>query len=897
MQARRTFRRVAVIAVAIVILAPLAVIGLFFASFDPNSYKPQVIAAAERALHRPVTIDGRLRMNLSLVPTISATGITIANPPGYADADFATLRRIKAKVALLPLLRHQLNILDLVLVDPVINLEYGPTGTPNWEIGPAGGAGGATPGTTGGAAGQPGNGAGIALQSVSIENGTITYHPSTVLVPLSGGAPAALTAQSPTVLHIARFSGSAASLDAPLQLSVNAQYNGTPFSVSGTTGPVSRLTGGAAGGAAWPVDLTVSGQGAQLHITGRIAHPRKADGYALHLHATAPDLAPLAAYLPTGARADLPPLRTVDLRADLGSPVGGQVPAVTNVSLTAGTSDLTAWRKGLSLRSLNITLPALDRAVNVALAGSYQGSQVGLEGKAGPVGPVLDAALGVAPSPPQPGAPAERFAISAAARVGKALFNVAGGMASPSKLAGVAMKLSATIPNLAKLSDLAGTPLPAWTNIGISGLLTDPGGQSLTRAVALNGLAISATQGQFGGAFSLTIGSRPDLQAVIHASRIDLSALLRAARPPSPAATAPGAAPASQSPPAHAPAPASANPAANGLIIPTSPLPFNLLRAADGNVELTIDKLTYAGADYRALSAHALLRNGVLTVRPISGELPGGPVSGALMVNATSNPPSIRLVEQAPAFRLGPLLRLLGEPGSASATVQLYANLAGAGSTAHDIAATLNGALGISTVNGEIDGALLDHLLTTAGLPAGLAGAQGPVQLRCFATRIDAADGLARIRALTLDSSRLFMTGGGSVNLATEGLNVVLKPQTTIGGAATPIPLAITGTLGRPVTGAAQAGDYAQAIAAAGQRIGGGQTLFGRLTRQLGLNRRSARPQGCTTALALARMGHPGPAPTTVGLAAGGNSSATSGSAKPPGAVGGPQNLLQSLFH
>ncbi|OYW07346.1 MAG: hypothetical protein B7Z59_11940, partial [Acidiphilium sp. 37-67-22] len=151
--------------------------------------------------------------------------------------------------------------------------------------------------------------------------------------------------------------------------------------------------------------------------------------------------------------------------------------------------------------------------------------------------------------------------------------------------------------------------------------------------------------------------------------------------------------------------------------------------------------------------------------------------------------------------------------------------------------------------------------------------------------------------ALTLDSSRLFMTGGGSVNLATEGLNVVLKPQTTIGGAATPIPLAITGTLGRPVTGAAQAGDYAQAIAAAGQRIGGGQTLFGRLTRQLGLNRRSARPQGCTTALALARMGHPGPAPTTVGLAAGGNSSATSGSAKPPGAVGGPQNLLQSLFH
>ena len=331
MQARRTFRRVAVIAVAIVILAPLAVIGLFLASFDPNSYKPQVIAAAERMLHRPVTIDGRLRMNLSLVPTISASGITIANPPGYADADFATLRRIEAKVALLPLLRHQLNILDLVLVDPVINLEYGPTGTPNWELGPGGGAGGGAAGATGGAAGQAGSGAGLALQSVSIENGTITYHPPMALVPLNAGQPAALATPQPTVLHIARFTGRAASLDAPLQLAIDAQYNGTPFTVAGTTGPVSRLTGSVAGGAPWPVDLTVSGQGANLRVTGQIAHPREASGYALHLHATAPDLAPLAAYLPAADRGDLPPLQQVDLRADLGPPAGGTLPSVTNV--------------------------------------------------------------------------------------------------------------------------------------------------------------------------------------------------------------------------------------------------------------------------------------------------------------------------------------------------------------------------------------------------------------------------------------------------------------------------------------------------------------------------------------------------------------------------------------
>ncbi|BAJ82357.1 MULTISPECIES: AsmA family protein [Acidiphilium] len=895
MQARRTFRRIAVIVVAIVILAPLAVIGLFLASFDPNSYKPQVIAAAERALHRPVSIDGRLRMSLSLVPTISATGITIANPPGYQNTNLATLRRIEAKVALLPLLRHQLNILDLVLVDPVINLEYGPTGTPDWLIGQGAPAPAGTGAGTGSASGPA---AGVALQSVSIENGTITYHPPMALVPLNAGQPAALATPQPTVLHIARFTGRAASLDAPLQLAIDAQYNGTPFTVAGTTGPVSRLTGSVAGGAPWPVDLTVSGQGANLRVTGQIAHPREASGYALHLHATAPDLAPLAAYLPAADRGDLPPLQQVDLRADLGPPAGGTLPSVTNVSLTAGKSDLTAWRKGLSLRSMNITLPALDQAVDVALAGQYQGRQVGLEGKAGPVGPVIEAALG-APAPAH-AVPTERFTMNVAGRVGNALFNAAGGMATPSKLAGVAMKLSATIPDLAKLSDLVGTPLPAWTDIGVSGLLTDPGGQGLANTVALNSLAISSAQAQLGGAFSLRLGPKPDLQAVIHASRIDLTALLKAM--PKPAAATPGTAGAGGAAPPQAspqPKPAAAVAPSNPHLIPDTPLPFNLLRAADGNVELTVDKLTYAGADYRALTAHALLRNGVLTVRPISGELPGGPVSGTLMVDAAANPPSVRLIEQAPAFRLGPLLRLLGQPGSASATVQLYADLGGAGSTAHDIASTLNGSLGVSTVNGEIDGALLDRLLTAAGLPAGVAGAQGPVQLRCFATRIDAHAGLASIRALTLDSSRLFMTGGGTVNLATEGLNVVLRPQTDLGGGATPIPFAVTGTLAHPATGIAPPGDYAQAIAAAGQKMGGGQTLFGQITRQLGLAPRSAAPQSCASALALARMGHPGPAPTTAGLATGGgNGGGTgSGSGQAPGAVSGPQNLLQSLFH
>ncbi len=886
MQTSGSFRRIALIIVAVVIVVPVAAVAIFIATFNPNSYKPRIIAAVEQATGRTMTIAGPLHMSLSLVPTISATGITLANPPGYADADMASLKRIEAQVSLLPLLSHRIDIIKLALIDPVITLEYGPTGTPNWlfdQIRPS------SPTPTGSVGGPATPHRAIALQAVSIENGTITYKPPMALVPVQGqadqppGAPA-----TPTVLTIDHFTGSADALAAPLHLSMQAHYDGQPFSLTGTTGPVARLSGGTG---PWPVDLTFGAQNATLRLTGSIAHPRHLQGYALDVHATIPDLAALDPY---AGGFNLPPLQSVAFAAEIAQAepaTPGALPAISNATLTAGQSNLDNWRKGLSIASLNATMASLDQPLNLALAGQYQGKPVGLEGTAGPLGPIIMAARGGAK--PTAGAPApdpimgERFAINLAAKVGDAQFGVAGGIASPAKLAGVALKLTARIPNLADLSDLAGRDLPAWTNIGLSGLLTDPGGQGLIHAVGLDSLAVSTDQGQFGGAFSLTRGPTPDLQAVINAPRIDLTALLHAM--PKPAATNATTA----SPPTLPP-----NTETAGDLIPATPLPFDLLAQGDGNVELTIGQLRYAGASYDAITAHGLLHHGVLTVRPITAELPGGSISGTVDIDATANPPRVHVTEAAPALRLAPLLTMVGLPNSASATVQLYANLAGQGNTPRGIAATLNGTLGLSTVNGEIDGALLDRVfgasLSAAGLPASMVGAQGPVMVRCFAGRLDARNGLASVRALTLDSSRMLLTGTGSLDLGAERLNLILRPTVQLGTGSAPIPVAVSGTFADPHEGIAPAGDYGATAAALAQQLGhNGGTVLGRLAQNLGLAPKPADPASCTGALALARMGNPGPMPS--GPAAGGLP--TPGTSSGTGAARGPQNLLQSLFH
>ncbi|MGC9268778.1 AsmA family protein [Acidiphilium sp.] len=889
MKKPKPYRRIALIVIAVVVVLPVVVVAIFVATFNPDRYKPDIIAAVERASGRQASITGPLRMSLSLVPTISATGITLANPPGFADPDMATLKRVEAQVALLPLLSHRIDIIKLMLIDPVITLEYGPTGAPNWLFNAtSAGISASTPDRSAPVATRHS----IALQSVSIEDGTITYKPPTALEPLRADR-TPVPPVAPTILTIAHFTASAASLGAPLHLSMQARYDSAPFTVGGTTGPVSRLT---SGGGAWPIDLTFGAQNATLTLKGSIAHPRRMSGYTLDVHADIPDLATLDSYI---GGIDLPPLKSVSFAAQISqaATTAGQVrdragdvlPVITNATLTAGQSDLGTWRKGLSIASLNATMAALDQPLNIALAGEYQGKPVGLEGAAGPIGPILTAAFGGPAVVPEAGIPADRqapvarFAVNLAAKVGSARFGVAGGIANPTRLAGVALKLTARIPNLAHLSDLAGQDLPAWTNIGLSGLLTDPGGRGLIHAIGLDSLAVTADQGQFGGAFSLLRGKTPDLQAVINAPRVDLTALLQAM--PKPVA---GVAV------ARAPAPASAPPSESGDLIPALPLPFGVLRDGNGNVELTIGQLKYAGAIYDAITAHGLLHDGVLTVRPITAELPGGSVSGTLSVDAMTNPPRIHVTEAAPAFRLAPLLALLGLPNTAAATVQLYADLSGQGNTPRGIAATLNGTLGVSTVNGEIDGALLNRLfgssLSAVGLPAAMVGAQGPVMVRCFASRLDATNGLASVRALTLDSSRMALTGTGTLDLGAERLNLILRPQVRVGAGSAPIPIAVTGTFADPREALAPPGDYGATLSALSRQLGdNGGTVLGHLAQSLGIAPSPADPQSCTGALALARMNHPGPMPIAA--------SSPTAPAAPPGAPqSGPQNLLQSLF-
>lgn len=349
--------------------------GIFIASFDPDSLKPRIVAAVKQQTGRDLTLQGRIRLGLSLQPTLTIQGVALANPPGYSRPQMATLDRLDLKLALIPLLSRNVEIDRLVLVKPDILLETDANGRPNWQFTPEAREATPQPAPAGTKEGAPTR---ITVADVRIEDGTVAWRD-------------AATGRS-TSVGIKSLQASAASPDANLQVAAAATYNGTPFTLAGQTGPLTRLQDPA--GAPWPVQLSLDAAGAKLALDGTFSQPAQGRGYVMKLAANTPDLAALSPFLPGRA---LPPLHEVSLAAQV-TDTGARLPEISGLTLHVGPSDLTGTAAGLKLAKVDVAAARLDQPVQVSGQGSFDdmpatltgtlGAPAGLLSGAGSAGPV-----------------------------------------------------------------------------------------------------------------------------------------------------------------------------------------------------------------------------------------------------------------------------------------------------------------------------------------------------------------------------------------------------------------------------------------------------------------------------------------------------------------------------
>lgn len=115
--------------VGLVVLAAILVV-LFV---DLNSFKPQIEKAVQEQTGRTLQIEGDIGWSLYPVLGIELGQTTLSNAPGFGDQPMASIQQVSVGVSLLPLLKGNLNISELVLKRPQIMLARNGDGTTNWD--------------------------------------------------------------------------------------------------------------------------------------------------------------------------------------------------------------------------------------------------------------------------------------------------------------------------------------------------------------------------------------------------------------------------------------------------------------------------------------------------------------------------------------------------------------------------------------------------------------------------------------------------------------------------------------------------------------------------------------------------------------------------------------------
>jgi uncharacterized protein involved in outer membrane biogenesis len=306
-------------AVLIVILIVAAYVIL--SSYDFNKLKPQIAKVARDATGRELTLGGDIDLEIGFTPALVVEDVSFQNAPWGSRPEMAKIGRFEVQVAIIPLFRGNIEVKRFVLVEPDILVETDKSGrsnleleTPKREVPPEP------------AEEVPAEGGvklpALTLNELRVEKGRLTYKDGR-----SGRTYA---------VKLASLIAGTAGIDGPIELALEGAYNGEPFELKGSLGPLSAFVNP---DKAWPLELKARAVGADISAKGTIKNPLARRGIEIDFTARAKDLSnlekliakplPIKGPIEVSGRAVDPAPRTYkvsDLKVALGeSDIGGSM--------------------------------------------------------------------------------------------------------------------------------------------------------------------------------------------------------------------------------------------------------------------------------------------------------------------------------------------------------------------------------------------------------------------------------------------------------------------------------------------------------------------------------------------------------------------------------------------
>jgi uncharacterized protein involved in outer membrane biogenesis len=99
------------------IVAALVVVYILVTKYDFNSLKPQLVQAVKEHTGRELTLGGDMVVKFGLTPALVIENVSLQNAPWGSRPELVTMKRFELQVALLPLLRGEIALKRLRLVD------------------------------------------------------------------------------------------------------------------------------------------------------------------------------------------------------------------------------------------------------------------------------------------------------------------------------------------------------------------------------------------------------------------------------------------------------------------------------------------------------------------------------------------------------------------------------------------------------------------------------------------------------------------------------------------------------------------------------------------------------------------------------------------------------------
>ena len=410
----------------------------------------------------------------------------------------------------------------------------------------------------------------------------------------------------------------------------------------------------------------------------------------------------------------------------------------------------------------------------------------------------------------------EPFPLQINAVAGSTSLRATGTLASLATVDGANASFELRGANLADLYRLVGVVLPETPRYAVNGHVTRQGPVwNVTRIRGQLG------QSDLGGELAYDRSQAVPLLTGKLQSRVldfdDLAPLVGLPEQPRSAAAGP-AVPAVAGAPAARPAPVKPD-ATPGRVLPTATLDVQRLRAMDADVRYSATRISNVRAlPLERADIHIKVKAGVLDLDPLKLGVAGGQLSGRLRINAASDPAAVAVNLDARGLQLNRLFPAVESTRSSLGRVAGNIDLNGRGNSAARMLATASGDVALLMGQGQISNLLLEF----AGLDGGeiikfLLRGDRNVQLRCAAAAFDVKQGVMTSRAIVLDTVDTVILGTGTVSLADESLNLVLRPSPKDASILSlRSPLKITGTFAAPRAGpdkAALAGRAAIALA------------------------------------------------------------------------------------